>query len=366
MTSNSTSTVVGVFDDRSTAQNVVEELVNSGIDRSSIEINSHDSYASDAARGNSGLSGETQDHSGGGIGGFFRRMFGDDDRDNYGQFAEAVRRGSTVVTVNTDEQHAERAADILDRGGAVDIDTRAQSWQQRGYSGFDDTAAPLSSDEITQERQHYTQNTGDRSIPVVQEELQVGKRMVQRGGVRIFNRVVERPVEEQVTLREEHVRVDRHATDRPATEADLRGGEVIEVTEMAEEPIVGKRSRVVEEVTVGKESTNRTETIRDTVRQTDVEVENFQGTGGSTTNYSDDFRNDFQTRYGATGGQYETYAPSYEYGHRMASDNRYSGKRWEDVETTLRSDYERQYPNSKWEQMKDSVRYGWNKVSGHR
>jgi len=363
MTSTSTRTVVGVFDDRTAAQSVVEQLVNSGIERGSIQINSNDSYASDAARGNAGLSGESRDHSGGGISGFFRRLFGDDDAEHYGHYAEAVRRGSTVVTVTTDEQHAERAADIMDDGGAVDIDRRAQSWQQRGYSGYDESAAPLTSDEIARERQYYGQDTANRSIPVVQEELQVGKRMVQRGGVRIINRVTEQPVEEQVTLREEHVRVDRRATDRPATEADLRGGEVIEVREMAEEPVVGKRSRVVEEVTVGKETTNRTETVRDTVRRTDVNVEKI---GASDTDYSDDFRSHFKTRYGSSGGKYETYAPSYEYGYRMASDNRYSGKRWDDVEGTLRSDYERQYPGSTWDQMKDSVRYGWDKVTGRR
>ena len=360
MTSTSTRTVVGVFDDRSTAQNVVEELVNSGFNRSNIEINSHDSYASDAARGNTGLTGEPRDHSGGGIGGFFRRMFGDNQPDEYGHYAEAVRRGSSMVCVTTDDQNVERAADILDRGGAVDVDSRAQSWKQRGYGGYDASAAPLSSDEIAHERQYYQQDTDTRSIPVVQEELEVGKRTVQRGGVRVFNRVVEQPVEEQVSLREEHVRVDRHATDRAATPADLRGGEVIEVTEMAEEPVVGKRSRVVEEVTVGKETTQRTETIRDTVRRTDVDVEQLHG--GS--DYATDFRSDFQTRHGSTGASYDTYAPSYEYGYRMASDQRYQGQRWEDVEQTLRSDYERQYPNSKWEQMKDSVRYGWNKVTG--
>lgn len=362
-TSTATRTVVGVFDDQSTANNVVEQLVNSGFSRSNIDINSNDSYASDAASGNTGLTGQTRDHSGGGISGFFSRMFGDNQPDDYGHYAEAVRRGSMMVCVTTDEQNADRAADILERGGAVDVDERAQSWKQRGYSGFDESAAPLSGDEIARERQYYQQDNDTRSIPVVQEELEVGKRTVRRGGVRVFNRVVEQPVEEQITLREEHVRVERHATDRPATEADLRGGEVIEVTEMAEEPVVAKRSRVVEEVTVGKETTNRTETVRDTVRRTDVDVQQVQG-GGS--DYATDFRSDFQTRYGSTGASYDTYAPSYEYGYRMASDQRHQGKRWEDVETTLRSDYERQYPNSKWEQMKDSVRFGWNKVTGRR
>lgn len=359
MATTSTRTVVGVFDDRATAQSVVEELVSSGFDRSEIEVTPNDSYTSDAARGNTGLSGEVRDQSGGGISGFFRRLFGDETPET-GHFSEAVRRGSVVVTVTTDDARAERAADILDSRGAIDIDQRASSWQQRGYTGYDASAAPLSSDEIQREREYYTQDTADRAIPIVQEELTVGKRVVQRGGVRIYNRVIEQPVQEQVTLREEHVRIERHAVDRPATEADLRGGEVIEVTESAEEPVIGKRARVVEEVVVGKETTQRQETVRDTVRRTDVEVENVGG-----ADYDDYFRTDFQTRYGSSAGAtYDTYAPSYQYGYRMASDQRYQGKRWEDVESTIRSDYERQYPNSKWEQMKDSVRVGWNKVTG--
>jgi len=138
---------------------------------------------------------------------------------------------------------------------------------------------------------------------------------------------------------------------------------VIEVTEYAEEPVVNKRSRVVEEVVVDKQVTNRTETIRDSVRRTDVDVQRF---GGRDEDLTTDFRNDFQTRYASTGANYDTYAPSYEYGYHMASDDRYRGRNWEDVESDLRSDYERRYPNSRWEQMKDSVRYGWNKMLGRR
>lgn len=360
MTSNLTRTVVGVFDDRTTAQSVVDELASNGFDRGHIEITSHDSYASDAARGNTGLSGSTHDNSGGGIGGFFRRMFGGDSDNDSHLYSEAVNRGSTVVCVTTDETNADRAVDLMERHGAIDIDERSKSWSDYTGAGTG-TASSLTSGDVSQGRQSYTDNSTSQSIPVVQEELQIGKRTVQRGGIRVFNRVVERPVEESVTLREEHVRVERRATDRPATEADLRSGEVIEVTEMAEEPVVGKRSRVVEEVVVGKESTERQETVRDTVRHTEVDIQN---TAGATTDYSDDFRRDFQTRYGTSGGSYDTYAPSYQYGYQMASDQRYQGRRWEDVESDLRTDYSRRYPGSTWDQMKDSVRFGWNKVTG--
>jgi uncharacterized protein (TIGR02271 family) len=356
-----TRTVLGVFDDYATAKQVVDELVESGFSRSDIQITTQNDYAMDAARGGAGLSGEAQDKSGGGIAGFFRRLFGDETYEHEGSYyAEAVRRGSTVVAVATNDMNAERAADIMDDRGAVDIDRRAASWKEQGYKAYDESAPAYNAEQISREREMYGKQ-GERSIPVVREELEVGKRMVQRGGVRIFNRMHEEPVEEKVKLREEHVRVDRRRADRPATEADLRArDEVVEVREMAEEPVVGKRTRVVEEVVVGKETTERTETVRDKVRRSDVNVEKM-----GSSEFNEDFRKDFNTRYGSTAGaSWDRHAPAYEYGYRMASDDRYRGKRWEDVETTLRSDYERSYPGSKWEQMKDSIRYGWNKMTG--
>jgi hypothetical protein len=90
--------------------------------------------------------------------------------------------------------------------------------------------------------------------------------------------VTEKPVEEQVHLREEHVTVERRPADRPASGADqaaFREG-VIDITETVEEPVVAKQARVVEEVVVHKEATDHVETIRDTVRRTDVEVEQEQ------------------------------------------------------------------------------------------
>ena len=112
------------------------------------------------------------------------------------------------------------------------------------------------------------------AIPIVEEELAVGKRTVDAGGVRVYRRVVEIPVEESVSLREEHVNVARRTVDRPATEADLNQGDrTIELTETAEEAVIGKNARVVEELLVGKSATERTEHIHDTVRRTEVEVE---------------------------------------------------------------------------------------------
>jgi stress response protein YsnF len=91
--------------------------------------------------------------------------------------------------------------------------------------------------------------------------------------VRVHSYIVETPVEEQVRLREERVHVER----RPANSPGIAGEElfrerVIEAEERSEEAVVAKEARVTGEVVVNKETTERTETIRDTVRRTEVEV----------------------------------------------------------------------------------------------
>jgi len=114
-------------------------------------------------------------------------------------------------------------------------------------------------------------------LPVIEEELQVGKREVETGGVRVTNRVTETPVEGQVSLREEHVNVERRPVNRPVSDADavaFREG-TIEVSEKAEQAVIGKQARVVEEVVIDKQATERTQTVRDTVKRTDVEVEDL-------------------------------------------------------------------------------------------
>ena len=113
------------------------------------------------------------------------------------------------------------------------------------------------------------------SLNVINEDIQIGKREVETGGVRLRSRIVERPVEETVRLREERVNVERNTVDREATSADLQNfkeGE-IEMTERAEVADVTKQARVVEEVKLSKEVNQRTETVRDTARDTEVEVE---------------------------------------------------------------------------------------------
>jgi len=116
-------------------------------------------------------------------------------------------------------------------------------------------------------------------LPIVEEQLRIGKRTVERGGVNVRTTSQEVPVQETVNLREENVTVDRRPVDRAVGNAPdaFREG-TIEITETAEVPVVSKEARVVEEVVVGKEVTERQETVRDTVKRTEVEVDEVNQT----------------------------------------------------------------------------------------
>jgi uncharacterized protein (TIGR02271 family) len=118
----------------------------------------------------------------------------------------------------------------------------------------------------------------EQVLPLAHEELAIGKREVSKGGIRVHTRVASVPAEQTVQLREEHAMVQRVPVDRPAAAGeDLFQERTFEVLEMAEEAVVQKRSRVKEEVRIAKQVAERTETVRDTVRKTEVEVEHTSG-----------------------------------------------------------------------------------------
>jgi len=286
-------------------------------------------------------------------------------------YAEGVKRGGVLVTVRTDDRMVDRVSDILDDAGARDVDEDPTS--SSGLTGA--TTGPLGVGTENRTTDYDRPADVDRSagrttgnldreerIPVVREDVHVGKRQVNRGGVRVYTEVYERPVEESVNLREETIRVERRPADRPANISDFeafREGS-IELVETDEEAVVSKEARVVEEVVIGKDVEQRTETIRDTVRNTEVRVENLSG-----TDWDQDFRADFDQRYGGRGHDYSRYAPAYEFGSRYGNDPRYQNRDWDVVESDLRRDWESR-GHGAWENFKDSIRYGWDKVRGRR
>ncbi len=349
------NTILAAFDSGADAQAAVTDLQAAGLSRNDIYLESNDS-------GN--LPQSTSTSAEGGIKGWFKSLFGEEEHQDRSRYENAVTKGKYLLRVDVNEPQISAVEEILNRHSPIDV--HEEQDELGALPNRDTVVASEARSSRNAETQRATRaDRSAESIPVVREEVQVGKRQVLRGGVRVYSRLVEEPVQENVSLREEHVRVDRQPVNRNATAADLSGGkeQVIEVQEFAEEPVVAKESRVVEEVRVGKDVSERTETIRDTVRHTEVSVDRTPGDGRQEFDDAD-FRTDFQNRYAARGGSYETYQPAYQYGYEMASDPRYQGRSFDDVESDLRSDYGRRYPNGTWENMKDAIRSGWNKVTG--
>lgn len=323
-------TVVALFDTYDEAINARKELLNAGFSGGEVDLLEQRPGTAHAEKAEGG--------------GFFDRMrqfFVPEDRE---YLEEAARRGGTLLTVHADEKRLDRALGILQRHNPVDLDRRAEEWRRAGWQGR------------TAEAPGKTSARGERGekIPVVEEKLEVGKKREVRGGVRIYSRITEIPVQEDVTLREERVDMERQRADRPAGPEEMRE-RTVEMTETREEPVVRKEARVVEEIILRKDVQERTETVKEKVRKTDVEVEQLDK----------EFRRDFEQRFAGRGYTYEQSQAAYSFGRDMAHDPRFRGKRWEAIEPEARRLFEERNPGM-WNEYKDAVRSAFDRTQGRK
>jgi stress response protein YsnF len=240
----------------------MQELIAGGFIQEDIDL-SNRSLAGGADTGATGSSTNYADHdSGDGIGdrisNFFSSLFGDDET-TASNYTNAASDADAILTVQVDsDERARQAQEILDRHDAMDVDDRSSKYSQgSNFADTTNTTGTTGTADYADTNAGAPANSETRTIPVVEESLNVGKREVERGGARIRSRVVERPVEATVRLREEHVVVNRRPVNREISEGDLQNfqpGEM-ELTERAEVPVIGKEARVVEEVEVGKNVT---------------------------------------------------------------------------------------------------------------
>jgi uncharacterized protein (TIGR02271 family) len=294
-----------------------------------------------------------------------------------------VRRGETLLTVQVEDAEVSRTRDLLNQYNPTDVHGEATSWRSQGWSRFDESSTPTAEEYQTYRTRSssstgmgtgagmsstdMTKRTEDGKmvLPVVEENIDVSKREVEKGKVHVYTEVTEKPVSTDVTLRQENVTVERRPVDRPISSADAAFREQdIELTEKSEQAVINKSARVVEEVVVGKDVTQQSQTVSDTVRRTDVHVER-DGSGFNA--YDTHFRSDYQTRYGNMGRTYDVYMPAYQYGYTLASDPNYTNySDWSSFESTARSRWEREHSDTLWDDIKDAVRYAWDTVRGRR
>jgi len=325
--------LVAFYQTKSQAEAVRDELINAGFSRGDIKLQSPSS------------SGQEEK----GFWESIKEAFGYAEEEDRHLYAEASRRGAYSVSLQIDNDDQPtlqtRAEEIMRRHNPVNLEEQAAKWRSEGWSGRyaqqPSTAATTQATASQATRRETRRTEGEEVIPVVQEELQVGKRQVQQGGVRIHSRVTERPVEEKVNLREEHVNVERRPVNRPVTSADVAFKErAIEATETSEQAVINKQARVVEEVALNKQVQERTETVRDTVRRTDVDVEQIPGRTGKQEEWTEQFAS------------------------TLCEDQRYRGRDWNAIEPDARTNFEQRYPGRKWDEFKDQIRRGYDKIRG--
>ena len=274
-------TIVAVFDTAANASAAVSDLEAAGVPSSA--ITQHAGSANSATTGmSSGATAPGQEK------GFWASLFGGEP--DYGHdttvYDRSLQGGSTVVTVQGSGAHTTQVLDILERHNPIDIDERAANYGVASTATTGLTGAGATSGIAAT---GIAATGTPESLSLSEEQLVVGKRAVNRGTTRVRRYVVETPVEEQVSLHTESVTIERRpVTDGRAVSGADFSDKVIEVTETAEEAVVGKQAHVREEVVIRKDATDRTETVRDTVRREDVEIVKEPGlaTTGATTSTS--------------------------------------------------------------------------------
>jgi uncharacterized protein (TIGR02271 family) len=205
----------------------------------------------------------------------------------------------------------------------------------------------------------------DNVLEVIEEDLEVGKQQVERGRMRIYNVVTEREVAQNVALKDETLRVQRRPVSRAvAIDPNLFKARSFEMIETDEIATVKKTARVVEEVALGKDVVNKVETIKETLRRQDVQVEAIPA-ARPFESYRDQFQKFYAKHLAKSGVTFEHLGPTFRYGHGLATLEPFRSSPWSAVESDARRIWEEKNPGT-WDQSKAVVHYAWETVRNAR
>jgi len=248
--------VVAVYDTAAHAEAAVKTLKSAGYYAHDISVTRNDDDTPEAALCEPG---------------FWHRLFGR----NIGfheaaAYGHTVLRGGVVVSVRVPESEAPRVIEVLDKYQPVDVLDRARTYDRSATKPPRVLVPPpTSAGDVRKD---------EEVVRLAEEQLTVGKRKVDAGIIRVRRFSVEKPVEANITLHEEHAEVMRRAISDPDYLKDIDWREqTIEMMETAEQPVVNKTAHVTEEVVIRRRGSDHIETIRETVRQQQVEVERVPG-----------------------------------------------------------------------------------------
>jgi uncharacterized protein (TIGR02271 family) len=193
-------------------------------------------------------------------------------------YTQSLERGGMVVSVRVPDSEVAHATGILDIHRPIDVHDRAITTGLAPVAKVEAAVASIAAAPIAAVQKVAVSpklaEAHDAVLRLAEEQLDVGKRMVETGKTRVRRFVTEREISADVTLHEEHADVLRRAVTDPKYIGEIDWADsTIEVVETAEQALVSKTARVVEEVGLKKIGSDHVETIRDKVRRQQVEIE---------------------------------------------------------------------------------------------
>src|SRR5919112_420217 len=197
-----------------------------------------------------------------------RKVFQQSVRDDRNELLPAVLKAlSGEVAAESARNMVQSAAEGARRVAMVPMSTGSIFWDAM----FDMWGAPLGR-SVGRPANAQPSSQAEEIIPLAEETLTVGKQTVTSGTTTVRRFVVETPVEQQVSLYDEKVIVERRKPVTDAVTGETLTELTIEMIETSEVPVVGKSVKVREEVVVRRERTQRVETVRDSVRRDEIEI----------------------------------------------------------------------------------------------
>ncbi|WWO97401.1 MAG: YsnF/AvaK domain-containing protein [Candidatus Dasytiphilus stammeri] len=187
-------------------------------------------------------------------------------------YAQAVETGGVILILRSNEEDTPRAMEILNAHQMMDVSQTPTCTTDKHDSQYhqSDTTKCQSSEN------HQDQCISTEDIlPLAEEQLEIGKKLIKEGSTRVRRFVTEKDVEVEVPLHEEHAAIFRRSIinkDQCPDKFDW-SDTVVEITETSEQPVVNKTAHIVEEIIVRKEGRDRIQKIHDTVRKQEVKIE---------------------------------------------------------------------------------------------
>jgi hypothetical protein len=395
-------TVVALFDDISTAEKAVQELVNMGFSRDNISLMAANRDGSDAATTGTAADGAV---TGAGIGAVLGGLAGlligigalaipgigpiiaagplavalggaglgaaaggvigalvdagvPEDQAEY--YAEGVRRGGTLVTVRADEGMTDRATNILNRYGPIDMNQRADSWRETGWAGFDSSAGEYHDTGYTSTTSTGYTGTGAGSTGYQEtQHTGTGSGMTGTGSGTVGSGAGFSGSGRQSEMTGRDVRDTSAAgsAGSGATETSTAGTGASSSYGTGTGGTVagGTGSGHFTDATTGMSTSGSYPASHaDTGAGFDASFRSFDKD-------EDYFRQDFQQNFANTGYEYSYYQPGYRFGYELGTNQRFRDRNWSDIEADVRREWETGHPDNAWEDFKDAVQRGWER-----